>query len=98
MVDDGSYTTAPRGFENTTLIDLPSLKSRLEIGAATTQSFRRKRLKNDMNKSRNIDPLQTKYHKYIKRDWLWVLDKTPSEGLIVRIVRSLFCSSQSSGH
>ncbi|KAF7879196.1 hypothetical protein EAF04_000394 [Stromatinia cepivora] len=65
--DDMVYATAPRGYEDTTPIDVLSLRPGLEMGPVSIENTRRRRVKKIMDRSRDMKPLQLDHYLHVQR-------------------------------
>ncbi|KAI9646315.1 hypothetical protein NHQ30_005756 [Ciborinia camelliae] len=91
LAESRQYATSPEGHEDTSPIDVLSLKSDLEVGTASIENARRRRVKKIMDRARDIPHLKTEELRPAKRPGM--LDRAVFESRTVSTLRFLFCVS-----
>ncbi|TGO42835.1 hypothetical protein BHYA_0005g01000 [Botrytis hyacinthi] len=77
---DQLYATAPKGDEDTSPLDLPSLAGESEMVSVYIENARRRRVKKIMERSQNINPKQPGHYHYSQR--VALKDKAPYSGQV----------------
>ncbi|KAF7930654.1 uncharacterized protein EAE98_005054 [Botrytis deweyae] len=75
---DQLYATAPKGDEDTSYLDVPSLARESEMVSVYIENARRRRVKKIMERAQNISPKQPGHYHYSQR--VALKDKAPYSG------------------
>ncbi|TGO76594.1 hypothetical protein BELL_0147g00120 [Botrytis elliptica] len=75
---DQLYATAPKGDEDTSYLDVPSLARESEMVSVYIENARRRRVKKIMERAQNISPKQPGHYHYSQR--VAMKDKAPYSG------------------